>query len=179
MPTGRLGTGSAFAKASGDSDVRFQLSANALNLSTCRLKSICCCFISGRSGPDTGRLIMLITVSTSARAAIDPTRSIRRQSTRYLSFSVQVTSGCKVSTKTGVITPRPPGKAFRSQRPAKMAKARVSGMEQGHHADDDADAAEAVNCSEHPAPLGEQDDGPEGDRDLNQGRRQRPFFVGV
>ena len=66
MPTGRLGVGSAFAKASGDSEVRFQLSANALNLSTCRLKSICCCFVSGRSGPDTGRLIILITVSTSA-----------------------------------------------------------------------------------------------------------------
>jgi len=41
MPTGRLGTGSAFAKASGDSDVRFQLSANALDLSTFLLKSVC------------------------------------------------------------------------------------------------------------------------------------------
>ena len=67
MPTGRLGMGSAFAKASGDSEVRFQLSANALNLSTCRLKSIYCgCIISGRSGPGTGRLSVLFTVSTSA-----------------------------------------------------------------------------------------------------------------
>lgn len=40
MPTGRLGTGSAFAKASEDGDVRFQLSANALGLSTNRLKSV-------------------------------------------------------------------------------------------------------------------------------------------
>ena len=40
MPTGRLGKGSAFEKASGDSKVRFQLSANALDLSTYRLKSI-------------------------------------------------------------------------------------------------------------------------------------------
>lgn len=79
MPTGRLGVGSAFAKASGDSEVRFQLSANALNLSTCRLKSICCCFISGRSGPDTGRLIMLITVSTSAKADIRPVLGIGQQ----------------------------------------------------------------------------------------------------
>lgn len=37
MPTGRLGVGSAFAKASGDSDVRFQLSVNPRNLSTNRL----------------------------------------------------------------------------------------------------------------------------------------------
>ncbi len=37
MPTGRLGTGSAFAKASGDSEVRFQLSANTFDLSTNRL----------------------------------------------------------------------------------------------------------------------------------------------
>lgn len=41
MPTGRLGVGSAFAKASGDSEVRFQLSANVLDLSTYRLKSVC------------------------------------------------------------------------------------------------------------------------------------------
>lgn len=40
MPTGRLGMGSAYAKASGDSEVCFQLSANALSLSTYRLKSI-------------------------------------------------------------------------------------------------------------------------------------------
>ena len=41
MPTGRLGVGSAFAKASGDSEVRFQLSVNALDLSTYRLNSVC------------------------------------------------------------------------------------------------------------------------------------------
>ena len=41
MPTGRLGVGSAFAKASDDSEVRFQLSANVLDLSTYRLKSVC------------------------------------------------------------------------------------------------------------------------------------------
>lgn len=41
MPTGRLGMGSAFAKASGNSEVRFQLSANVLDLSTYRLKSVC------------------------------------------------------------------------------------------------------------------------------------------
>lgn len=40
MPTGRLGVGSAFAKASDDSDVRFQLSANVLDLSTNHLKSV-------------------------------------------------------------------------------------------------------------------------------------------
>ena len=37
MPTGRLGVGSAFAMASGDSEVRFQLSANTFDLSTNRL----------------------------------------------------------------------------------------------------------------------------------------------
>lgn len=42
MPTGRLGTGSAFAKASGDSEVRFQLSANAHNLSIFPLNSDTC-----------------------------------------------------------------------------------------------------------------------------------------
>ena len=41
MPTGRLGVGSAFAKASGDSDVPFQLSANTFDLSTYRFKSVC------------------------------------------------------------------------------------------------------------------------------------------
>lgn len=41
MPTGRLGVGSAFAKASGDSEVRFQLSANLRDLSTNRLQSVC------------------------------------------------------------------------------------------------------------------------------------------
>ena len=40
MPTGRLGVKSAFAKASDDSDVRFQLSANALELSNSFKKSI-------------------------------------------------------------------------------------------------------------------------------------------
>ena len=45
MPTGRLGMGSAFAKASGDSDVRFQLSANTFNLSTIRIKSVCYGFV--------------------------------------------------------------------------------------------------------------------------------------
>ena len=39
MPTGRLGVGSAFAKASGHSEVRFQLSANVLDMSTYRIKS--------------------------------------------------------------------------------------------------------------------------------------------
>ena len=87
MPTGRLGMGSAFAKASGDSEVRFQLSANALNLSTCRLKSICCCFISGRSGPDTGRLSMLFTVSTSAFAAVGPLLGVGQQRGGKLPFS--------------------------------------------------------------------------------------------
>ena len=33
--------GSAFAKASADSEVRFQLSVNALDLSTYRLNSVC------------------------------------------------------------------------------------------------------------------------------------------
>lgn len=40
MPTGRLRVGNAFSKASGDSDEHFQLSANALGLSTNRLKSV-------------------------------------------------------------------------------------------------------------------------------------------
>ena len=44
MPTSRLGMGSAYAKASGDSEVRFQLSANVLDLSTNRLKSVCYAF---------------------------------------------------------------------------------------------------------------------------------------
>ena len=88
MPTGRLGVGSAFAKASGDSDVRFQLSANTFDLSTNRLKSICCgCFVSGRSGPDTGRLSMLFTVSTSAFAAVGPLLGVGQQRGGKLPFS--------------------------------------------------------------------------------------------